>query len=110
MRSQKTEVLSLLQQNLFLPEEKREQLQTAVESASSEKLSALTQVLQSGLQQQTKLLHSAFQENPTLFTELKGMIHGEKRAMNISRENTSRAQEEGILSELENELRHIIEK
>lgn len=104
MDSQKTEVLTLLEQNIFLPEEKRTLIEVKIGTLSSEKLTALRLVLERGLQKQTQVLVEAHKKNPLLFSKIQNLIRGQKQVAITDKEKVDRREEQVELSELEKQV------
>ena len=104
MDSQKAEVLTLLEQNIFLPEEKRTLIEVKIGTLSSEKLTALRLVLERGLQKQTQVLVEAHKKNPLLFSKIQNLIRGQKQVAITDKEKVDRREEQVELSELEKQI------
>lgn len=109
MDSQKTEVLKLLEQNIFLPEDKRAALREAIGTLLPRKLTELERVLKNGLQKQTHLLVEANKKNPNLFPEIRNMVRGQKKAIIVDKESENRKEEQVELSELEAQIDTLFE-
>lgn len=109
MDLQKEQVLRLLEQNIFLPEEKRVALKEAIKKISSEKLTALFTVLKKGLQQQTHLLEEASKKNPYFFSDIKNMVRGQEREIILDKESLDRTKEQTEISALENQIDSFFE-
>lgn len=109
MDLQKEQVLRLLEQNIFLPEEKRVALKEAIKKISPEKLIALQVVLEKGLEKQTQLFLKAHKKNPHLFSDIRNMIRGKEKAVILDAENIDRAKEQREISELEAQIDSLFE-